>query len=170
MTTTLPVIESCDGCGACCMAMNSPPFIDDHHLMSDQARKSYERGMRQRDLDGWSDGDPCFWLDLETRRCIHYESRPGICRDALDCGDEACRRSRERHPDMAPRYRVQTWDTERQEFTPQVGLDKWCDLTKWELAEALRQLKVLGYDCHRTRDPDGEHRSSDASVLVERVD
>jgi hypothetical protein len=26
------------------------------------------------------DGLPCLWLDLETRRCRHYEWRPDVCR------------------------------------------------------------------------------------------
>ena len=97
----LPVIASCDGCGACCTEMNSPPFmparVDGSDLLgiSATARGSFEAGMARREEDGWPDGVPCFWLDPETRRCRHYDDRPDICRFALELGDESCRAWRE---------------------------------------------------------------------------
>jgi Fe-S-cluster containining protein len=42
------------------------------------------------DGTGKSRGDSaCLWLDMETRRCRHYEWRPNCCRDFL-LGDGAC--------------------------------------------------------------------------------
>ena len=32
---------------------------------------------------------PCFWLDMETRRCKHHEHRPRICRD-FETGSPQC--------------------------------------------------------------------------------
>lgn len=97
----LPLIQSCEGCGACCMGMNSPPFIgrDDPELLAAplDVHKSYEDGMVQRDRDGWPDFVPCFWLDLETRKCKHYEHRPEVCRDALVINDDGCRHWREEY-------------------------------------------------------------------------
>lgn len=90
----LPVIESCDGCGACCMEQCSPPFIgpNDPELESlpPEVLASYRAGMKQRDVDGWPDAVPCFWFDQQTRKCSHYGHRPEICRDALERGDEGC--------------------------------------------------------------------------------
>ena len=91
---TLPIIESCNGCGACCMEMNSPPFIGrtDPELIAlpAEVRESYEARMRKRDADGWPDGVPCFWLDMTTKQCTHYEHRPDVCRNALERNDAAC--------------------------------------------------------------------------------
>jgi len=38
------------------------------------------------------DGDPCIWLDMETRRCRFYEHRPVICSDDdnVVIGSESC--------------------------------------------------------------------------------
>jgi uncharacterized protein len=93
--TPLPTINSCDGCGACCMEQCSPPFVfpRDPQLAALPAEvlESYHAGLRQRDADGWPDAVPCFWFDLESRQCIHYEHRPEICRTGVEIGDEACR-------------------------------------------------------------------------------
>ena len=42
------------------------------------------------ELDG-NDGQPCYWLDEETRQCMHYEHRPRVCRE-FELGGEDCRR------------------------------------------------------------------------------
>lgn len=72
----------------------SPPFVgaDDPELelLPDDVRADYERGMADRDQAGWPDDVPCFWLDLQTLRCRHYDHRPMICRD-FDVGGEGCR-------------------------------------------------------------------------------
>jgi len=62
------------------------------------------------------------------------------------------------------RYRVTTWDRNKGTFTPQKGLDRWDNLTLWEVRAALRALQCMGYSCHRVGD------ASDPSVYVERVD
>ncbi len=60
---------------------------------------------------------------------------------------------------MKARYYVQTWDTQRQEFTPQQGVrtGPW---SLWGLRKALAQLRTMGYAADR----------GDPSVLVERRD
>jgi hypothetical protein len=58
-----------------------------------------------------------------------------------------------------PRYRVTTWDMDRQEFTPQEGV-KSVVHGIGGLKRALRALQDLGY----------EGRRSDCSILVERID
>lgn len=68
-------------------------------------------------------------------------------------------------------YSVRTWDTDEQAYTPQVGMSlPWQGLTLWQLKVALRELRDMGYSCHRTRDPDGGHDDNDWCVLVERDD
>jgi len=44
-----------------------------------------------RDLKRWQGEQPCLWYDRQRKRCKHYEHRPGICREALQPGDESCR-------------------------------------------------------------------------------
>ena len=57
-----------------------------------------------------------------------------------------------------PRYRVTTWDANKQRFTPQQGVR--CGPYKlFALRRALRALQQVGYDTSRT----GGH-----SVLIER--
>lgn len=51
---------------------------------------------------GWSRherGLPCIWLDLETRRCKHYDLRPQRCRD-LAVGEAGCAFWRARRPPL----------------------------------------------------------------------
>lgn len=43
--------------------------------------------------DDWRDGEPCIWLDAETKRCRHYEHRPSVCREFPVGGDD-CREAR----------------------------------------------------------------------------
>lgn len=38
-------------------------------------------------------GQPCIWLDLETRQCRHYDYRPQMCRD-FEIGNPHCERMR----------------------------------------------------------------------------
>lgn len=61
-------------------------------------------------------------------------------------------------------YSVTTWDSELQEFTPQDGLmvpALGVDLAG--VRAALRELRTLGYSCHRRRGPDGAHFDNDAA-------
>ena len=58
-----------------------------------------------------------------------------------------------------PRYYVTTWDPERQEWTPQIGVrvGPW---TLFGLRKALRRLRTMGYQADR----------GDSFVLVERCE
>ncbi len=95
MNTELPILD-CDDCSACCMNVGHPHFwrfsADPHWQALPQALKeqvnTYIESLQEDDL-----GQPCIWLDLETRRCQHYEHRPQMCRD-FEVGGEHCRRLR----------------------------------------------------------------------------
>ena len=68
-------------------------------------------------------------------------------------------------------YSVGTWDTDLQAFTPQAGLT--CpsqNVPLFSLLDVLRQLRAMGYTCHRRRDKNGDHCDNDCSVLIERTD
>jgi len=62
-------------------------------------------------------------------------------------------------PRTKPKYEVLTWDTDKQDFTPQRGVRKG-PYTLFGLRKALRALKAIGYGCDR----------QDPSVYVVRTD
>ena len=101
--TELPVIESCENCGECCMTQCCPPgytsilFSDlSEWPDSEDVRRSKNlpegavAALREYMSSDIGDNDPCCWLDLETLRCRWYEHRPQICRDVA-LGSECCR-------------------------------------------------------------------------------
>jgi len=99
----LPVVPdvSCDGCGACCMHMGFPPFFamyeGEHEAKSDPewlALKAKHPELAAEARQGAVDNRgtqelPCIWLDPVTKRCLHYEHRPHVCRE-FELGSEAC--------------------------------------------------------------------------------
>jgi Fe-S-cluster containining protein len=107
MPNALPVIESCDGCGACCRVVTLPPFRRDFDEGGEDAweRLRWERAdllaelldadRARRTAGSPSYGTPCLWFDAETGRCRHYEYRPHACR-AFTLGGRDCRDARRR--------------------------------------------------------------------------
>ena len=73
-----------------------------------------------------------------------------------------------------PLYSIGTWDTDLQAYTPQAGLTVPCLNVPWRiLLEVLRQLRRMGYSCHRRRHwfcGEWSYDDNDWSVLVERTD
>ncbi len=105
--TSLDVIESCDGCGACCEVVTQPPFYSVFH---DTGEDAWERlkadrpdlvaalvadDRARRASGGPFFGTPCIWFDAATRRCRHYEYRPLACRE-FEVGEQDCRDARRR--------------------------------------------------------------------------
>ena len=43
--------------------------------------------------------DPCFWFDMETRRCLHHQYRPNVCRD-FETGSQQCLEWRQYYRDQ----------------------------------------------------------------------
>jgi len=103
MTGRLPVIDTCEGCGACCRVVTTPPF---RRVFEETGEEAWERlrwdrpdlrleiiaAEKARKLAGEpSFGSPCLWLDDRTGRCRHYELRPRACREfplgGVDCRD-----------------------------------------------------------------------------------
>ena len=97
----LPIVN-CDGCGACCLHFGHPmffrseggrgPFEPQYYKLPDHLREEYDNYMAE--MDGDDSGEPCIWLDFETRKCRHYEHRPEVCR-SFEVGGEDCIRLRQ---------------------------------------------------------------------------
>jgi Fe-S-cluster containining protein len=90
--TALPIIESCTGCGACCLDMGIPPFYPADPFFA-TLPTHLARKIRPL-LATPAPKIPCIWLNLETKQCMHYEYRPQICREFVMAGQE-CRQTRE---------------------------------------------------------------------------
>lgn len=98
-TANLPVIETCDGCAACCLPQGAPPdfvalrlnphFAEDPSFAEDVAILARLPEEARRLLDEYlaataagrirRDG-PCVWLDPTRPGCRFYEFRPSTCR------------------------------------------------------------------------------------------
>lgn len=102
----LPVIN-CDGCGACCTEQCGLPaswFVGIGGPIGPTASGKPLPGYLRRELKAavkeWiktgfpAEGTPCIWFDVASKRCIHYDYRPDLCRDGVKVGDAACRRWR----------------------------------------------------------------------------
>ncbi len=103
----LPVIDSCDGCGACCRVVVRPPYYRVFEELWEDAWERLRRGRpdllaaliasEKADQEaGLPDyGRPCQWYDAATARCLHYEYRPLACHE-FEVGGEDCRDARRR--------------------------------------------------------------------------
>jgi Fe-S-cluster containining protein len=111
--TSLPVIESCDDCGACCRFVSMPPF---YRVFDGDGEEAWERLKRERPdllaaflaelkarraVGGPFYGTPCLWYDAETGRCRHYDLRPSDCRE-FAVGSDDCRDARRRAGVVGP--------------------------------------------------------------------
>lgn len=93
MTSPLPVIESCEGCSACCQRTPVPPFQPGEEVALN-VPDALLQPIQQRILaDQHFDLLPCVWLDQQTGLCLHYDLRPQACRD-FQIGGDLCRLSR----------------------------------------------------------------------------
>jgi Fe-S-cluster containining protein len=103
----LPIIESCDGCGACCLVVTRPPF---YFVFAEFGEAALERLQRERPdlvaeleaddkarkaVGAPSYGTPCLWYDAVGRRCRHYEYRPLACHE-FEVGGDDCHDARRR--------------------------------------------------------------------------
>jgi len=104
---TITTPTTCDNCGACCLHMGYPPFWgmyvgeSEKHSDPDWLRLKRQNpdlaiAARQGALEGRGDAElPCLWLDPVTRKCMHYDHRPSVCRD-FEIGDPDCISHRQR--------------------------------------------------------------------------
>lgn len=85
MTNPLPVLESCDDCGACCRTVSVPPFRIDH-TVNEPEEKGAPEGLLEELLPAWElrlyvSAGTCLWFDEQTLRCRHYDLRPDAGRE-----------------------------------------------------------------------------------------
>lgn len=92
-SSRLPVIDSCDGCSACCRRTPIPPFQPGEEAVWNVPDVLLEAVRQRIAADQHFELLPCVWLDLQTQRCLHYDLRPQACRDFQIAGD-LCRLSR----------------------------------------------------------------------------
>lgn len=70
-----------------------------------------------------------------------------------------------------PLYSIGTWDADLQAYTPQAGLSVPCvNVPLPTMRQVVRELRGLGYTCHRRRDENGDYGDNDMAVLIERTD
>ncbi len=93
MTHSLPVIESCDGCSACCRRTPIPPFQPGEEVARDIPPEWLIPVQTRIAADQQFDLLPCVWLDQRAQRCVHYDSRPQACRD-FQINSDLCHLSR----------------------------------------------------------------------------
>jgi Fe-S-cluster containining protein len=91
---SLPLIESCDDCAACCRRTPIPPFQpgeESHWNVPDSLMQPIWERIH---LDQHFDLLPCVWLDMGTLKCRHYDLRPQACRD-FERSSDLCRLCRD---------------------------------------------------------------------------
>ncbi|MGB0740447.1 MAG: YkgJ family cysteine cluster protein [Planctomycetaceae bacterium] len=91
---TLPVIEDCDGCSACCNRTPIPPFQPGEEAALNVPDELLTPIRERIASDQHFDLLPCVWLLKDQGLCRHYEFRPQACRD-FEPGSMLCRLSRE---------------------------------------------------------------------------
>lgn len=89
----LPVISSCDDCAACCIRTPVPPFQPGEEAALDVPAEWLEPVNQRIAADQHFDLIACVWLDIKSRRCLHYDFRPQACRD-FEINSDLCRLSR----------------------------------------------------------------------------
>lgn len=128
-------------------------------------------------LSGCSGLRFCFWTTLK-RKCRNerLDKGQGSCVDACLPAFLADHRPADVAGDSQvsheqARYSIGTWDTNRQAFTPQRGLSvPSFNATRWQLRQAMKELRQMGYSVHRFRGTKGDHEDNDPFVLIERTD
>ena len=86
------------------MLVGSPPFLSDEWAsvrlrlpqnLRDEVERHRANGHRGAGTAHAAGEDPCIWLDLKTRKCMHYDQRPVVCR-SFEIGEKDCRDHRRR--------------------------------------------------------------------------
>ena len=77
------------------MQQGHPPFTsDERDLLADDLLGPIDEYLGSLEEDDF--GQPCIWLDAETKQCSHYHDRPQVCRD-FERGSPMCMQLRLRY-------------------------------------------------------------------------
>ncbi len=93
ISSSLPILESCNNCAACCMRTPIPPFQPGEEAALNVPEELLKPARDRIIADQHFELLPCVWLNVETRLCRHYELRPQACRD-FHINSDLCRLSR----------------------------------------------------------------------------
>ncbi|MFA7681690.1 MAG: YkgJ family cysteine cluster protein [Candidatus Peribacteraceae bacterium] len=87
-------VDSCENCGACCIAASRLP-IKPHEVeaLPQDLRDEVKALLSQPGLNDDPSTD-CMWFDIQEKKCQHYEYRPEACRNFKKGGD-TCKKIRE---------------------------------------------------------------------------
>jgi Fe-S-cluster containining protein len=121
--SAFPILDTCDGCGACCLEQGAlpdyvalrlnPQFAADPGFADDAARLASLPGDAVAALDGFlhavaigtaASNGVCVWYEGATQRCRFYEHRPSTCR-VFERNSPGCHIYRRRHGFDAGRQR-----------------------------------------------------------------
>lgn len=91
----LPIL-SCEGCGACCLNIGTPPFLRSEIYELPEDLRDEVLGFEKSEPDRETSEKPCYWFNRETKQCMQYEYRPMVCRD-FEVGTIPCRSYRRYH-------------------------------------------------------------------------
>ncbi len=108
----LPIVTTCEGCGACCLEQGAPPdyvalrlnphFAEDPSFAEDAVRLQSLPDEARKLLDGYvnaashAGASVCVWFDAAMRGCRFYEHRPSTCR-VFELSGPGCHIYRRRH-------------------------------------------------------------------------
>lgn len=82
-------VITCDGCGVCCLSMGVPPFLQNEiETLPDVLRNEIDTFLIN-EPDRETSGKPCFWYDINSKKCKHHQHRPFVCED-FEIGSAAC--------------------------------------------------------------------------------
>jgi len=115
LNTDLPVVTSCEGCGACCREQGAPPdyvalrlhpefaadasFHEDSArlaMLSDEAGRLLEEYLRESAAGLRPTNGVCCWFEESTQGCRFYDERPSTCR-VFEINSPGCHFYRRRH-------------------------------------------------------------------------
>jgi len=93
-------VGTCEGCGACCLHMAAPPYVDEELALLRTNLPAVYRDLMAvqatRDLQ-WRvvgvDEVPCGFFDWVTRKCRHHEHKPDVCQ-RFEVGGTCCLQTR----------------------------------------------------------------------------
>lgn len=111
----LPVLESCDGCGACCLEQGAPPdyvalrlhpefdadptFADDATRLANlpaEAATLLVEYLQVTAAGRLASNGACVWFDHLSKSCRFYDWRPSTCR-VFELNSGGCHIYRRRH-------------------------------------------------------------------------
>ena len=89
----LPIIQSCDDCGACCRTTPIQPFEPGEEYQKDVPDDLLQPIRDRIAADQQFDLLSCVWFDEGSKQCRHYELRPDACRK-FEINTDLCRLAR----------------------------------------------------------------------------